>query len=243
MDGWREQASGLLHCLAEVAAETLYPTRCALCDKPGKVICERCESVLPHVDWWRACRRCGSPYGFVQCDACNPLALERIGRECLPYDACASAFEFTDATGRLVRVFKDQGERRLASFMAKQMAAILPPAWPFDAISFVPATLAAYRHRGFDHAGLIACELAALLGVECVELLERPRTRDQRRLAAAQRIANLAGSFHALKDARIPARVLLIDDVYTTGATLCAASDALAAAGTKEIRCLSFARV
>lgn len=243
MSSWRENGSRLLNLAAQAAAETLWPTRCALCDMPSKVLCDRCASRLAFLDWWRACRRCGSPFGYVQCDVCNPIALGRIGRDCLPYAACASAVEFDEDTGRIVRVFKDQGEQRLASVIASFMVRVLPPGWQFEAVTFVPATLSAYRYRGFDHAELIARELSIAIDVPCVSTLSRPRTRDQRKLSARKRIANLSGSFRVQRQTSVPTSVLLVDDVYTTGATLCAASDALIAAGVREVRCLTFARV
>ena len=177
---------------------------------------------------------------------CNPVALERIGRDRLPYDACASAVLFGDAAGRIVRVFKDQGEQRLSSVMASCMLRTVPQDWTYDAVTFVPATLSAYRYRGFDHAELIARAIASSTGSGCAPLLARPKARDQRKLSAMQRIANLSGSFHVREGAiseGLPGRVLLVDDVYTTGSTLCAAADALRLAGVREIRCLTFARV
>ena len=228
---------------AEVAAETLWPTRCAICDTPGSVLCERCARNVPYLDWWRACRRCGAPYGFVQCDRCNDVALEHMGRDRLPFEGCASVAAFNDMTGCVVRVFKDQGEQRLATPMARMMARALPPPWPVDAVTFVPATLSAYRYRGYDHAELLGDALARELGCASIAALERPRTRDQRALSGSQRVRNLAGSFRAREAITPGMRVLLVDDVYTTGATLCAATDALIAAGVREVRCLTFARV
>ena len=237
-----EKATRILRFASEIAAETLWPTRCALCDMPGAVLCARCAANLAYVDWWRACRRCGAPFGLVQCDACNPVTLGRIGREGWPFAGCASAVSFDDAAGRLVRTFKDQGEQRLAANMAAAMTRTLPPGWRFDAVTFVPATLPAFRHRGFDHAELVAREVACRLQMPCMPSLERPRTRDQRALSAKQRIANLSGRFRALPGIAFQ-RPLLVDDVYTTGATLCAATDALIAAGCEEVFCLTFARV
>lgn len=228
---------------AEVISETLWPTRCAVCDAPGQVLCERCAASLPYLDWWRACKRCGSAFGSVQCDTCNPVVLERMGRCELPYAACAGAAMFSPEVGHIVRVYKDQGERRLAAVMAGQMVRALPPDWPVDAITFVPATLAAVRFRGFDHSELLARQVAEALGLSCVRTLARPKTRDQRQLSGKQRVSNLAGRFEALDGSRAPLRVLLVDDVYTTGATMCAATDALKAAGSQEVRCLTFARV
>ncbi|MBO7702488.1 MAG: ComF family protein, partial [Eggerthellaceae bacterium] len=99
------------------------------------------------------------------------------------------------------------------------------------------------RYRGFDHAELLARRVADALAVECRESLARPKTRDQRGLSARQRIANLANRFEPLGPAAAGSRILLVDDVYTTGATLCAATDALLSAGVGEVRCLTFARV
>ncbi len=227
----------------EVVAETLWPTRCAVCDVLGKVLCDRCAASLPYLDWWRACRRCGAAYGYVQCASCNPVALGLVGRTELPFEACTSATMFSPRTGKIVRVFKDQGERRLASTMAMMMQRAMPPDWVFDVIVHVPATKAAYRRRGFDHAELIARSLSDRTGIMLVDGLARPRTHDQRKLTGAQRVANLAGSFGAHPDACCGRRILLVDDVYTTGATLCAATDALLAVGAREVRCLTFARV
>ena len=237
-----EQMRRIVRFAGEVAAETLWPSRCVLCDRPGDVLCSACARTLHYVDWWRACRRCGAPFGLVQCDVCNPVGLGRIGCAELPFAACASAVLFDDDTGRLVRAFKDQGERRLSEVLIDAMARAVPPDWVFDAVTFVPATLAAVRFRGFDHAELIASGLARELGAPCVGTLARPRTRDQRALTAEQRIANLAGRFSAF-DRVQPARLLLVDDVFTTGSTICAATDALLKAGVQEVRALTFARV
>lgn len=243
MGKWAEYLKPVAELAAEAVAETLWPTRCAVCDAPGKVLCERCARQLPYLDWWRACRRCGAAYGFVQCCSCNPVALGRIGREELPFSACASATMFAPATGQIVRVFKDQGEQRLAIDMAHAMARAVPPSWDFDAVTYLPASMAAFRRRGFDHAELLGRQLAENLASPFCATLQRPRTRDQRKLSRGQRVANLSGRFAALQNCALPRRVLLVDDVFTTGATLCGATDALLAAGVADVRCITFSRV
>ena len=240
---WERSIARVASVLAEAAAETLWPTRCALCDAPGAVLCESCRFNLPYVDRWRACPRCGSPFGLVQCDACSSVALARLGIDRFPFGACASAVHFSGATGQIVRVFKDQGEQRLAGEMASIMCRMIPSDWDFQAVTFVPSTLSALRYRGYDHGELLGKALAELLGVECVPALDRPRTRDQRKLGAAARIANLSGSFRPKGRGLACESWLLVDDVFTTGATLCAASQALRDAGARQVSCLSFARV
>ena len=243
MGGYADKARGIARLAGEVVAETLWPTRCALCDAPGQVLCDACARKLPFLDWWRACPRCGSAFGRVQCDLCNPVALGRIGRERLPFSGCASAVVFSEPTGRLVRVYKDHGERRLAAVIAGYMARAVPPGWDFDTLTYIPATKAAFRHRGFDHCELLAGNVAQRLGRPQIRTLERPHARDQRALSARERIENLRSGLVPLEGAACGRRLLLVDDVLTTGSTLCAATDALMDAGAQKVFCLTFARV
>ena len=233
------------HAASEALAETLWPTRCAVCDEPGEVLCEICRRNLPYVDWWRACPRCGAPLGRVQCTECNEVMMAARGRTEPPFAGCASATVFDDDSGRVVRTWKDAGERRLGDVMADVMAPVVPPAWRRRccAVVPIPATSHAVRRRGFDHGLELACAVACRLELPAVEILSRPRSLDQRKLSGSERLANMEGRFRALPGADAPRTVLLVDDVYTTGSTLYAATDALRAAGTHEVYCLTFARV
>ena len=216
---------------AEALAETVWPTRCAICDAPGHVLCDSCRMALAYVDWWRACPRCGAPFGRLQCCECNEVMLAAQGRTQPAFDGMAAAVSFEEGAARIVRTWKDAGERRLASEMARLMLPQVPPAWLAGATATpIPASAAARRRRGFDH------------GRE-LEALARPRTFDQRALGRRGRIRNLQGRFQTLPGATVPARILLIDDVCTTGSTMNAACDALRAAGAVELHCLVFARV
>ena len=229
----------------EAVAETLWPTRCAVCDRPGELICAQCRAHLRYIEWWRACPRCGAPMGRVQCCECNSVMMQALERDEPSFDAMASVVEYDEAAARIVRAWKDAGERRLGREMALMMARAIPAEWLIGApvATPVPATKAALRRRGFDHTAELAREVARLLGITYAETLARPATHDQRALGRKGRARNLNGSFQAAARARVAPYLLLIDDVCTTGATVNAAADALREAGAQTIRCLTFARV
>lgn len=231
--------------------ETLWPTRCAVCDAPGTLLCDECRRALPYIDRWRACPRCGAPFGIVQCTECNPVSLARLGMERLPFDACASAVSLDDAAHRVATLYKDAGERRLGHVMGRLMADAVDPDWlrNADAVTWVPASRAAFRRRGFDHAEDLArafadasAESGLLRPAPARALLERPDARDQRGLSRADRISNMAGRFRIAPETRVPPSVVVVDDVFTTGATIFAAAAALREAGARTVRCVTFAR-
>lgn len=169
--------------------------------------------------------------------------LKHTGRIEPPFEGCVSAVVFDERTARIARTYKDQGERRLAKDMATLMARIVPPTWETRCVVYIPASSAARRQRGFDHAELLAQQVAGILGLPCIPALARPRSRDQRALSRRARLENMIGRFEVLPGASLPPNVLLIDDVYTTGATLFDATDALKRGGAKAVCCLTFARV
>ncbi|MDY2626232.1 MAG: double zinc ribbon domain-containing protein [Coriobacteriales bacterium] len=241
-------------------AELLWPTRCAVCDEPGQLLCERCASQLPLIDGNLACPWCGAPYGWLSCTECDPyrvaMAGPRAGGRDAPgtlgdgatspfsFERARCAAEYRGGASRLVRVYKDGGERRLAPYLARFMAQALDGGWVAwaDAIAYVPATPQAQRRRGFDHMALVACELGKLVSLPVLAGLARRKVLDQRQLGREERARNAAASVQAVDLELTGLRILLVDDVFTTGATLNAASAALLAAHAAAVRALTFAR-
>lgn len=240
--GWRHLAQAA-RIAGEGVLETLYPTRCAVCDEPGTLLCRSCSAKLTFIDAWKACQRCGAAWGYLECTECNPVSLATFGIEELPFASCHTALLYDAATKLIVTAYKDQGEQRLAAVMADMMAPLLSPETlgRIDAVTFIPATANALRNRGFDHGLLLATHVGAKIERPVMQAMERPRTSDQRALGTRERIANMQGVFRVASKDLAGRTVLVIDDVMTTGATLINASTALRNAGVEEVHALTFA--
>jgi ComF family protein len=138
-------------------------------------------------------------------------------------------------------------DRRLARFLARLLAERLAEAGvsgAWDAIVPVPLHPVRLRERGFNQAEILARELAGLLGSPMrADLCHRVReTPLQSVLARPERLTNVAGAFHALPGGPAPGgRVLVVDDVLTTGATAGEVARALRAAGAGEVWCCAAA--
>ena len=228
----------------EAALETLWPTRCVICDYPGDLLCEQCRKKLSYIDPWSACERCGAPFGLIQCSECNPAVTTGLGDVTFCASGAVSALIYDAQTKRIISAYKDRGERRLSTTMAEIMASYAKPLWRNSAygIAFIPSSVQARRMRGFDHAELLAQELGKYLGLPSIAIFCEPKSHDQRKLSREERLANLEGRISLLPGASPPKHLILIDDVCTTGATLSAATNALHEGGCEDVWCLTFAR-
>lgn len=232
---------------ADAALELLYPTRCVGCEMPGELICYECREALPWIEQRCACPVCGAAFGDMTCTGCEGDWEPR---------ATVAALGFSGTAARMATCLKDYHELRLAPVNAAAMLVALQEAafWPardgrprfdagsVDAVCFVPATAEAYARRGYDHMELTARELAAMLGLPLADVLARDATSDQRDLGRSGRAANLAGTMRVVDDVW-GLRLLLVDDVVTTGASMREATRALLARGAAEVTACSLIRV
>src|SRR6185437_11645847 len=156
-----------------------------------------------------------------------------------------AAVSYEGPARALVRALKFRGAVGLVDAMAAQMAANAPPGL-LEGRSLVPVPLhpARRRRRGFNQAEQLAVRLARRAGLALSDCLERSaggarssqvgRGREER-LRAVEGIRMRAG-------AAVPLRVLLVDDVVTTGSTLAACAAALERAGVREVGAVVYAR-
>ena len=158
----------------------------------------------------------------------------------------------------LIHALKYEGWWELAHLMGRRMASLLPGrgepggdggggagegAQPL--VVPVPTTRRRERVRGYNQARLLAREVAEAAGLPLVDALERPGGRTQVRLGPQARRANVRGTFHPAPTlgSRIEGRkVILVDDVLTTGATALSAAETLSGAGASEVHLITFAR-
>ena len=165
-----------------------------------------------------------------------------------------AAASFEDPVPRIVRAYKDGGERRLAPLIAdllldtaehaervapERYGGILSAA---DAITFVPVTAEAFRRRGFDHMEDVARAFSGRSGTPLVDALIKHGRADQRALGRAGRMAAGRDGYEVAAEVG-GKHLLLLDDVITTGATMNAATSALLAAGAARVDALALARV
>jgi ComF family protein len=180
------------------------------------------------------CERCGRP---------TPVATDRC-RDCRDRDVgyvCArSAAVYSGPAREALKAFKLLGERRTARSLAARMAAAAHEIVG-DQVTWVPSTRRGEAERGFVPAEALARPLARLLGLPAARLLSKVReTRDQAGLSRVERRSNLGGAFAATGG--VPGRVILVDDVMTTGATLGACARALRDGGAERVVAAAFAR-
>ncbi|MEO5798227.1 MAG: ComF family protein [Gemmatimonadales bacterium] len=213
---------------------------------PGE--CMACRQPLTTHDDGLVCRLCQARWRAIpdpRCDTCGEPLQAGLGcRLCVDWPAgCGpvrSAVRLDPAARALVHKFKYDGWWRLADSFARRMVPLLADVGDVD---LVPVPLAARRRqqRGYNQAEMLAEALSRLTGLPArTDRLYRSReTPTQTRLTPEARLANLAEAFVAAPSDR---SAWLVDDVFTTGATLTSASRALLDAGAPQVGAVTFAR-
>ena len=177
------------------------------------------------------------------CPACLPL-IERASESQRPPSPAANAFIYGGPLADAVLRLKYGRRTELAPGLGALLAeAALAYAGAIDRVLPLPLHRARLRERGFNQSTLLAQPVARALGVplDTSSLVRVRPTHDQASLPRASRAENVRGAF-AARRTLASQRVLLIDDVRTTGATLAAAAEALLAAGCTRVSTLALAR-
>lgn len=223
---------------AQFAADVVFPPVCAGCRVSGTWMCDECAALIPLIDPALVCETCGSPDalpGAFRCRSCAdwPDELRSV----------RSVARFDGVMRDVVHRIKYQGESARAAWTGPYLASVVrSAAWEVDVVVPVPLHARRRRRRGFNQAEVIAHALAEDLGIPLAAQVMRVRdTRSQVGLDPGQRALNVASAFQASSQLA-GTRVLLVDDVLTTGSTLLACAHACRAVGAADVVAVTLTR-
>ena len=224
---------------ARFAEELMFPRRCPVCDRPvqpfGALICSSCGKMLQRVKA-PVCRRCGKQLRS---------AADHLCRDCraLPhvFERGGTVFTYHSAAGGLFR-FKYKGRREYGAYYGRCMTEKLCDAaggedrMP-DYLVPVPLSAQRLRKRGYNQALILAREISKLTGIPVREdVLRRvANTLPMKNMTPEERQNNLKKAFQAFGNDVELNSIMLIDDIYTTGATVDACAYALYRQGARRV--------
>lgn len=215
--------------MLKTMAARVFGGSCFLCrGRAAELLCDACAAELPGAPE-PACPRCAlASSGGSLCGRCLARAPH--------YDATVSALAYDFPADALIHALKFRGELALAEPLGRRLARRLAVAGSVDFLVPVPLSAARLRSRGYNQAAEIGRAVARLAGVPLrPRMCERVNdTPPQSELPWAERERNVRGAFRCMGEVR-GARVAVVDDVMTTGATLDALARTLKAAGASYV--------
>ncbi len=219
----------------DTALSFAFPVRCKYCGKVIKLneeICPDCEKSLERVVD-KVCLKCG-----CEKERCN------CKKKRIFYKAVVAPHYYDSSARYAVWNLKFNGFREFSKTLAEDMFLTYKERYSdlhFDFCTFVPMDKKSLKECDYNHAEAIASSFSAIAGLECVSVLEKIfETRSQHKLSETERSGNLLGAFSVIDNSVVDGkRILLCDDVKTTGATLNECAKTLLIAGASEVYCIT----
>ncbi|MCM1257564.1 MAG: ComF family protein [Roseburia sp.] len=217
--------------------DLLYPPRCPICDEvatEGYPICSLCRRSIRTAEE-PVCKKCGKPVSGERKEFCSDCARKKH-----EFTQGKALWVYEKKVRESIYRFKYQNRRDYGKVYAREMAERYG-GWirrnEIQAIIPIPLYPGKKKQRGFNQAEVAAVELGKILGlpVERDLLIRTRNTRPQKELSEAERKNNLKKSFKTVKSVVQLKHILIIDDIYTTGSTIDAASSALKQCGAGEV--------
>ncbi|MBQ8813827.1 MAG: ComF family protein [Lachnospiraceae bacterium] len=224
--------------------DILYPRKCPVCDRiitpKGALICPPCRKRVSFIAEPR-CKKCGKALMFAEREYCENCCTQEHRFYC-----GVALMNYDSVSRKVLSDLKYRGKRDNADYVAAEMALRLRQEverMDADALIPVPVHPRRKRLRGFNQAELLANRLGERLSIPVRNdlLIRIKNTRPQKELGSLGRLNNLLKAFTVRRwDAKLR-RVILVDDIYTTGSTAEACTRVLLAAGAERVYVLSAA--
>ena len=229
------------------AFEDLFMTNhsCVCCgreipDGTTFMLCEKCKSKMEPISG-NICQKCGdvvSAESVKVCDLCKDANYV--------FENNFSCFYYTDTASKIIKKYKYNSRKYYAKYIAEMMISGGFDFEKVDVITFVPMGKNRKRERGFNQAEEIAKELQKITNKEMLPLLEKVKeSPNQAKLSQSERRKNLLDSFDVLKENATKIKnkkIVIIDDVFTTGTTLNECSKVLLKHKPASVRTFTFAK-
>ena len=226
------------NCLIQL----LFEEKCLICgrlmshfNRPPYPLCSNCESLFRPLEQ-PFCRICGLPLISEDNLCC------RCRKRSYNFDKHRALFVYGHYTRNLINAYKSSQYKQLSHFFSFKLARIICEEFPERLIVPVPSCRSSVRKRGWDQMRVIGRILSKRYAIPYAEILQRGKSAEQKSLSFSGRAANLRGKIH-IKPCCIDMKttVLLIDDVFTTGATMNECAWVLKSYGLSHVSALSIA--
>lgn len=219
------------------AISLFFPKRCKFCETVidyRETICPECKENIPRISG-DVCNKCGCEKTVCNC-----------GKKAKFYASVYAPYYYDGAPKEAVKRLKFHNGKHLVENLSEDMATCFNERYKeleFDFCTFVPAHKSTVKKRGYNQAELLCKSLSEKINVPFCNLLKKDfKTASQRTLNEAARKGNVLGAFSLrpeMKEKIRDARILLCDDVKTTGSTLDECAKTLLINGAAEVRCIT----
>ena len=212
----------------------VYPNYCLDCGEiieEGEYFCDCCYELIHRINADKQCIKCGLPKG--KCD-CN--------KKVYSFSAITAPFYNKGGAQKAMYAYKFRRQKYVSEFFAEQMSLNFKYVYSdihFDGICYVPLSSKSYRRRGFNQSREIAVKMSEILKIPLVEnaLGCKNKRKSQHKTKADKREENVKDKYYPLR--RISGRILLVDDIKTTGATLNECAKQLLSSGAESVYCIT----
>ncbi|MDC7225900.1 MAG: ComF family protein [Spirochaetales bacterium] len=240
-----------LRKIAALAADLLLPDTCSICGRSLSLqrtgdgwnipLCRECRDKADNSIFSRAypaisrCTNCGFPLSSEEsiCSRCREREWS--------FDSATSLFLYLDTGKQLIRAYKFDNRKALSHYFAEKAAELQLYRRQGFTIVPVPFRPSAKRKRGWDQVEAICRILNKKYGYKTSYCLKRINGRAQKTMNYEDRLTNLENGISLRYGTAVPDKVLLLDDVFTTGATMNRCSCVLKEAGCSTVVCLAMA--